>query len=76
MAYFDSMNKKPMSRQDHLRKDAKAWDKEDRRAQKKNSILPSGQSLSLPFHFPAALPKCLNTGFVIQFLSSRQTNLV
>ena len=36
MAYFDSMNKKPMSRQDHLRKDAKAWDKEDRRAQKKN----------------------------------------
>ncbi|MBR0320612.1 MAG: 23S rRNA (guanosine(2251)-2'-O)-methyltransferase RlmB [Clostridia bacterium] len=25
-----------MSRQDHLRKDAKAWDKEDRRAQKKN----------------------------------------
>ena len=36
MAYYDSMNKKPLSRQDHLKKDAKAWDKEDRRAQKKN----------------------------------------
>lgn len=36
MAYFDSMNKKPMSKQDHLKKDAKAWDKEERRAQKKN----------------------------------------
>ncbi|MBE5777561.1 MAG: 23S rRNA (guanosine(2251)-2'-O)-methyltransferase RlmB [Clostridiales bacterium] len=30
------MNKKPLSRQDHLKKDAKAWDKEERRAQKKN----------------------------------------
>lgn len=36
MAYYDSMNKKPLSRQDHLKKDAKAWDKEERRAQKKN----------------------------------------
>lgn len=36
MAYYDSKMKKPMSKQDHLKKDAKAWDKEDRRAQKKN----------------------------------------
>lgn len=35
MAYYDSMNKKPMSRQEHLKKDAKSWEKEDRRTQKK-----------------------------------------
>ena len=36
MAYYDSKFKKPMTKQEHLKKDAKAWDKEDRRAQKKN----------------------------------------
>lgn len=37
MAYYDSMNKKPLSRQEHLKKDAKAWEKEERRSEKKNA---------------------------------------
>jgi hypothetical protein len=34
MAYYDSMNKKPLSRQEHLKKDAKSWEKEERRNSK------------------------------------------